>query len=35
LAAGAILVDEKDGCDIDLSPEVIEKGTIIELLLNK
>lgn len=30
--AGAILVDEKEDCDIDLSPEIIEKSSIINLL---
>jgi hypothetical protein len=33
--AGAILVDEKDDCDIDLSPESIDKSTIINLLVGK
>jgi len=31
--AGAILVDEKEGCNIDLSPETLEKDTIINLLV--
>ena len=30
--AGAILVDEKKDCDIDLSPEVIDRNSIINLL---
>lgn len=30
--AGAILTDSKDGCDIDLSPESLDKTTIINLL---
>lgn len=32
---GAILVDEKADCDIDLSPESIDKSTIINLLVGK
>jgi len=30
--AGAILITEKEECDIDLSPEVLEKDTIINLV---
>jgi len=30
--AGAKIVDRRDRCDIDLSPEVVEKDTIINLL---
>ena len=30
--AGAEIVREKEGCDIDLSPEILEKDTIINLL---
>ncbi len=30
--AGAILVKEKDGCDIDLSPKSLEKDSIIKLI---
>jgi hypothetical protein len=33
--AGAILVDEKEGCDIDLSPEAIDKNSIINLLVGE
>lgn len=31
--AGAIIVNNKDNCDIDLSPENIEKDTIIKLII--
>lgn len=31
-SAGAILVKEQDGCDIDLSPENLEKDTILKLI---
>ena len=30
--AGADLVENKEDCDIDLSPEALEKDTFIELL---
>jgi hypothetical protein len=30
--AGAILVDEKEKCDIDLSPETLKKDSIIKLI---
>jgi hypothetical protein len=30
--SGAILVDSKEDCDIDLSPESLEKDTIINLI---
>jgi len=32
IKAGAIIIQEKDDCDIDLSPETIEKDSIIKLL---
>jgi len=35
LKAGAKLVDDKDKSDIDLSPEVLEKDTILNLLIEK
>jgi len=30
--AGAVIVEDKEECDIDLSPESLEKGTIIKLI---
>lgn len=33
VSAGAILVDNKEECEIDLSPETLEKDTIINLLV--
>jgi len=33
--AGAILVKDKDDCDLDLSPESLEKDKIINLIYNK
>ena len=35
LKAGAIFVDDEKGCDINLSPELIEKDTILNLVKNK
>ena len=32
--AGALLVEDKEECDINLSPELLEKDTFINLLLN-
>jgi hypothetical protein len=33
--AGAIFVEDKDECDIDLSPEALEKDTILNLLIKQ
>ena len=33
LKAGVIIVNEVEGCDIDLSPESLEKDTILNLLI--
>ena len=33
--AGAKFVDEKENCDIDLSPEELERNTILDLLIKK
>ena len=33
--AGAEFVDDKEKADVDLSPEVLERGTILNLLVKK